>query len=63
MPRYQYGCSACGLVDVKTIIYKSDEPDIAGAEYRACPDCGTMLERKFLRPPQGWFNQQRQGNG
>ena len=59
MPRYQYVCTTCKLQDVKNIIYKSDDE---GNQCRICPDCGNMLKRKFIRPPQGWFNQARQGD-
>jgi putative FmdB family regulatory protein len=54
MPRYQYSCKECKLTDVKQVQYSMEQKPI-------CPTCKEELGRKFVRPPQSWFNQSRQG--
>ena len=51
MPRYKYSCATCDLKDVKQLIYNGLHP--------LCKICGEPLKREFLKPPQGWMNQQR----
>ena len=62
MPRYKYSCPACGLDDVKQIDYKLEKPKNLPAglvRIPICYLCGGSLEKKFMKPPKSWFNQQR----
>ena len=47
--RYKYSCTKCGLDEVKNFHYSMGN--------RVCGECGETLERKFIQPPKGWFNQ------
>jgi len=62
MPRYKYSCPTCGLDDVRQIDYKLEKPkDLPTGLVRIpiCYLCGDRLEKKFMKPPKNWFNQQR----
>ena len=57
MPRYKYSCLTCNLQDVKKFVYKSDNQ--WSEQKPVCKECGEVLQRNFLKPPQEWMNQQR----
>ena len=62
MPRYKYSCPTCGLDDVKQIEYKLQKPENLPAglvRIPTCFICGKKLKKNFMKPPKGWFNQQR----
>ena len=58
MPRYKYSCPTCGFDDVKQINYKF----VGLIKTAICPECDENLEKKFIKPPRNWFNQQRTRN-
>jgi len=51
--RYQYSCATCKLTDVKRFDYNKENKPV-------CMDCGEVLERHFIKPPQQWTGQQRE---
>ena len=52
MPRYKYTCGTCKLDDVRQINYDNQKQPI-------CFECKNVLERKFVKPPKEWFNNNR----
>ena len=57
MPRYKYSCKNCKINDVKRFEYHKTINKSADdfSEVPVCPNCRTILERQFMKPPKGWF--------